>query len=147
MLSDPSFWSPATPLPQDVRKEILAQVALGGFGTDLLRGFGIEAAIACGHSLGQTAMLFAQGVWKHRQEMQNQLEKGDLFNTWLGGVRQPARSGMEGKVRMNRGVVVVDRPRNVVEATLGKQSLKVFLLLTNAPDEVVLGGDPSDLSN
>ena len=147
MLSDPSFWSPATPLPQDVRKEILAQVALGGFGTDLLRGFGIEAAIACGHSLGQTAMLFAQGVWKHRQEMQNQLEKGDLFNTWLGGEFRAARKIWHGGEGPDEpwAAVVVDRPRNVVEATLGKQSLKVFLLLTNAPDEVVLGGDPSDL--
>ncbi len=147
MLSDPSFWSPATPLPQDVRKEILAQVALGGFGTDLLRGFGIEAAISCGHSLGQTAMLFAQGVWKHRREMQDQLEKGDLFNTWLGGEFRAARKIWHGGEGPDEpwAAVVVDRPRNVVEATLNKQSLKVFLLLTNAPDEVVLGGDPADL--
>ena len=147
MLSDPAFWSPSTPLPQDVRKEILAQVALGGFGTDLLRGFGVEAAISCGHSLGQTAMLFAQGVWKHRREMQDQMEKGDLFDTWLGGEFRAARQHWHGGDGPDEpwAAVVVDRPKTEVEEFISNQSLKVFLLITNAENEVVIGGDPGDL--
>ena len=146
MISDPSFWSPVTPLPQDIRQEILAQVALGGFGTDLLRGFGIEAAISCGHSLGQTAMLFAQGIWQHRREMQKQMEQGDLFDVWLGGEFRAARTAWEwDSMRTDPwGAMVIDRSRDEVERALHSTE-RCYLLLVNASDEVVLGGDPAEL--
>ena len=146
MISDPAFWSPMTPLPGDVREEILAQVALGGFGTDLLRGFGIEPVVSCGHSLGQTAMLFAQGVWQQRREMQNQMETGDLFDVWLGGEFRAARSAWNLKSMQETpwAACVVDRSRTEVERALRRYQ-RCFLLLVNASDEVVIGGDPTEI--
>lgn len=147
MISDPAFWSPVTPLPGDVRQEILAQVALGGFGTDLLSGFGVEASVACGHSLGQTAMLFAQGVWTKRSEMQEKMETGDLFNIWLGGEFKAARNQWHGGSGPDQpwGAMVVDRSRSEVEEALRQVTSRVYLLLVNADDEVVIGGDPREL--
>ena len=146
MISDSSFWSPVTPIPMDVREAILAQVSLGCFGTDLLRGFGLSPAIACGHSLGQTAMLFALGIWKNRQEMQSLLEKGNLFDTWLGGEFRAAREAwsLKNHEEVDWGARVVDRPLDEIEDAIQHQN-RIYRLIVNASNETVIGGRNSDL--
>ena len=127
--------------PQDA---ILAQVSLGCALTDLLAGADIVPAIAFGHSLGETTMLFALGAWRDRDGMLIRVEGSDLFTRSLAGPTEAAarhwRLPPGSTVRWRAGVV--DRSPREVDAALEGVEM-VHRMIVNAPRECVIGGEES----
>ncbi|MEE2857011.1 MAG: beta-ketoacyl synthase N-terminal-like domain-containing protein [Planctomycetota bacterium] len=145
-LAAPESWQPDADLPTDPRDAILAQVTLGCIGTDLLLGCGIDPERAAGHSLGETTMLFALRAWRDRQAMQQQMENDDLFTDWLaGGYRAAARewSYPPGR-KAHWAAAVIDGTEQQIRHAISSEP-RLELLVVNASNETVIGGDPEVL--
>ena len=120
---------------------IMGQVAYGIVMSDLLRSFGARPAAAIGYSLGETTSLFALRAWRGRDEMHARMIASPLFQSELAGECRAAQRawGLRPGQSVDWQVVIVNRPAYRVRHALA--SLKrVYLLITNAPDECVIGG-------
>ncbi|MDA0225738.1 MAG: acyltransferase domain-containing protein, partial [Proteobacteria bacterium] len=111
----------------DHRALISGQVCFGTMVADLAMHFGIKPDAAIGYSLGESTALLALRAWRQRDEMMNRLNASSLFaqdlvggETWVAGV--------------------VDRSAKTVRVALGERK-QVYLLISNTPDECVIGGD------
>lgn len=134
--------------PLSCQDAILAQVSLGCAFTGLLKAAGIVPAIAFGHSLGETTMLFASGAWRDRDGMLIRLEGSELFTHALAGPCEAAarhwRLPHGSEVCWRAGVV--DRSPREVDAALEGVD-RVHRMIINAPRECVIGGEESVIQN
>ncbi|MGE4619244.1 MAG: beta-ketoacyl synthase N-terminal-like domain-containing protein [Planctomycetota bacterium] len=145
-LGTANHWAPDSQIPQDPRDSILSQVTLGCIGTDLLLGCGIIPQRAAGHSLGETTMLFALRAWRNRTAMQEQLLRDDLFSSWLAGEHRAAAQAWQLPTgsRADWQVAVVNAPENEIRSAIASHP-RLYLLVVNADQESVIGGDPVQL--
>ena len=123
------FWNGSftAELLADHRALICGQVCFGTMVADLAAHFGIKPDAAIGYSLGESTALLALRVWRQRDDMLDRLSNSSLFARDLAG-------GPEWVTGM------VDRSAQTVRAAIGGRG-HVYLLISNTPDECVVGGD------
>lgn len=107
-----------------------------------LKAFEIRHDAVAGYSLGESAMMFATGAWSEANDMMMQMEAADLFKTQLFGPCLAFRQAFN---------VPANYPLKWTAAWLNCTKEKVLaamqnlpytaLLIVDAPDECVIGGD------
>ena len=122
------FWqSPLAPeLLRDHRALISGQLCFGAMLADLAAHFGLKPDAAIGYSLGESTALVALRAWRERDAMLERLSASPLFERDLAGGPDWATG-------------VVDRAAEKVRAAIGR-SKDVYLLISNTPEECVIGG-------
>ncbi len=130
----------------DHLKMIMGQVAHGVAMSDLVRHLGVQPAAVIGYSLGETTSLFAMRAWRDRDEMLQRMRSSPLFQSDLAGACNAARKawGLSTDDAIDWRVVVVNRPTREVKRAVARQRY-AYLLITNAPDECVIGGHNDDV--
>ncbi|HRX84507.1 MAG TPA: hypothetical protein P5572_05755 [Phycisphaerae bacterium] len=132
----------------DNRAMIMGQVAYGALMSDVLSHLGLKPRAVIGYSLGETAGLFALRAWRERDEMFRRMQASPLFATELAGpcdaARRAWRLGDDESVDWR--VVLVNRPASEVRQAV-LRSQRVYLLITNAPEECVIGGRGGDVED
>jgi PfaB family protein len=120
---------------------IFGQVLHGSVMTHLVRKFGIKPDAVIGYSLGESAGLFAVGVWPDRGQMLERMLGTNLFRTELAGACNAARNAWKipDDEDMNWCAAVVNRPADRVQTTIDNHPF-VRLLIINTPDQCVIGG-------
>ncbi|MCZ6803834.1 MAG: beta-ketoacyl synthase N-terminal-like domain-containing protein [Proteobacteria bacterium] len=125
---------------------IFGQVWLGTFVSDVIASFGIKPDAVIGYSLGETAGFFSTRTWTARDEMLQRIQQSTLFTEELAG---PCRSvqkawGTDNSIDWALGVIntSADKVKSVVD-----KYEHVYLLIVNTPDECVIGGDRTALSD
>ncbi len=120
---------------------IMGQVAHGVMMSDLLRMLGARPTAVIGYSLGETTSLFALRAWRDRDEMLRRMSESPLFQTDLAGACLAARKawGLSTDESVDWRVAVVNRPAREVRRAVARVK-HAYLLITNAPDECVVGG-------
>jgi acyl transferase domain-containing protein len=128
-------------LTSDPLNMIFGQVVFGGLMTEVLEKFKIRPNALIGYSLGESAALFANGVWRDRGDMLKRMQATDLFTTQLAGPCQALRTAwkISPEKSIQWRVAVVNRAEEVVRDTLEKIP-HTRLLIVNTPDECVIGG-------
>ncbi len=120
---------------------IMGQVACSVAMNDLLVHLGVNPSSVIGYSLGETAAMFATRAWRDRDDMFRRMHASPLFRTELAGsydaVARCWRFANDEPVDWR--VVVVNRPAGEVRRVLAGRE-RVYLLIVNAPDECVVGG-------
>ena len=125
----------------DVLALMLGQVAHGVTMSDLLRGFGVQPSAVIGYSLGESTALFAMRAWRARDEMYERMRQSPLFRSELVGRCEAARRAwaLAAGDTVDWRSVVVNRRGDVVRDALAGVD-RAYLLIVNAPDECVIGG-------
>ena len=125
---------------------IMGQVAHGVVMSDLLQLLGIHPAAVIGYSLGETTGLFALRAWQGRDEMLDRMSASPLFQSDLAGQCNAARKawGLADDVPVDWRVVVLNRAAEDVHRIVA-DVLHTYLLITNAPDECVVGGQRGEI--
>ena len=120
---------------------ILGQVAHGVAMSDLLRGLGVQPSAAIGYSLGESTALFAMRAWRERDEMYERMRRSPLFQSELVGRCEAARRAwaLAADDTVDWRSVVVNRDVDAVRDIIVGVD-RVYLLIVNAPDECVVGG-------
>jgi len=128
-------------LQSDPLNMIFGQVVFGSLMTDILKRFSIPADAVIGYSLGESAALFAHGVWSDRGDMLTRMQATDLFTTQLAGPCQSLRRAWNfpDSQPASWKVAVVNRPSVRVRKILSDIE-HVRLLIVNTPEECVIGG-------
>ncbi len=128
-------------LKADVLNMIFGQVVFGDLMTRILKTFSVPTNAIIGYSLGESAGLFAHGVWPDRGEMLRRMRKSDLFTTQIAGPCQSLRKAWDipGGLEILWRVAVINRPAETVRKVL-QEIPHVRLLIVNTPDECVIGG-------
>ncbi len=128
----------------DAVAAIFAQVATGALVTDVLRDCGVKPSAAIGYSLGETASLFSNRVWRDRDGMLERMLASPLFAKELSGPCDAARRAWDlpAGEPVDWRVGVVDRSAATVREQL-KADSRAYVLIANTPDETVIGGDRS----
>jgi PfaB family protein len=142
-----SSWQPgwetdaADNLKSDPLNMIFGQVVFGGLATDILKRFAIAADAVIGYSLGESAALFAHGIWPDRGEMLKRMQATDLFSDQLAGPCRSLRRAWQinGDASVDWKVAVINRPAERVRQAISGIP-HVRLLIINTPDECVIGG-------
>ncbi|AMV37010.1 beta-ketoacyl synthase N-terminal-like domain-containing protein [Planctomyces sp. SH-PL62] len=126
---------------EDHRPVILGQISVGALMTSLFLKLGVRPSAAVGYSLGESAALVSLGAWSDRDEMTRRLRESPLFSTELAGPCLGARRlwGLADDEEVDWVAAIVPRSREQVEAAIGDES-RVYVLIRNADDEVVIGG-------
>ena len=125
----------------DILTLMLGQVAHGVAMSDLLRGFGVQPSAVIGYSLGESTALFAMRAWRARDEMYGRMRRSPLFQSELVGRCEAARRtwALAAADTVDWRSVVVNRREDAVRAALAGVD-RAYLLIVNAPDECVVGG-------
>jgi len=123
---------------------IFGQVVHGSVMTCLVKQFGIKPHAVIGYSLGESAGLFAMGVWPDRGQMLKRMLTTNLFSTELAGPCNAARIAWKipDDEDVNWCVAVVNRPADRVKTKIDKQPF-ARLLIINTTDQCVIGGQKS----
>lgn len=127
-------------------ERILGHVTVASLAARSLLDRGIRPAAVLGSSLGETASMFALGVWRDRDAMLERLRTSDLFTRQLAGPCRAAARHWELPAGERAGWVsgVVDRPAETVRRAIsGRQ--RVALQIVSTPGECVIGGDPREV--
>jgi len=106
---------------------------------------GVKPGAAFGHSMGELSMLFSSGAWGNTDYMSNTLHSTATFKNRLVGemevVRQawdlPAASEDEKPIW---GTYTLRTSPEKAAAVLAEEE-RVFLIIINAPNEIVIAGD------
>jgi PfaB family protein len=107
---------------------------------------GIRPAAAFGYSLGETAMLYASGVWGQGDAAAARLADSPVFRERLAGPRQAIRefwggsNGASVDVPQWANFLLMAAPEKVQRALEAEKN--VYLTHINTPRQVVIGGDP-----
>ena len=125
---------------------IFGQVVQGAVMTRLVNGFGIRPHAMIGYSLGESAGLFAFGVWPDRGQMLKRMLDTNLFFTELAGPCHAARKAWKipDNEDVNWCVAVVNRSADRVRTLIDNGSF-IRLLIINTPDQCVIGGREPDV--
>ncbi|MBE9006345.1 type I polyketide synthase [Fortiea sp. LEGE XX443] len=124
------------------------EICFTGFMTAILGDyFQIKPQSAFGYSLGETSMMFAQGVWTNFEQTSKILNSSSLFKTRLSGpknaVREYWRLPLQQKIQEDNlwcNYVLLCPIFRVQEAI--KAEKKVYVTLINTPEEVIISGEP-----
>jgi len=136
------FWNADNFSVLDHKDVIFGQVWLGTMMSDVTASFGIKPDAIIGHSLGETAGLFATRTWIDRDEMLQRMQKTSLFTHDLAGPCESVRKAwdLSADETVDWQIGVVDLSAEIVRKTLKNHS-RVYLLIINTPHECVIGGD------
>ena len=136
------FWRAESENPLSHEEVIFGQVWLGTFISDIMSQFDIKPDAIIGYSLGETAGLFSTRTWSDRDEMLRRIQKTDLFTEALAGPCYAVRDAwqLNDSETVDWLIGVVDRPADEVTQTLTEHP-RAYLLITNSPNECVVGGD------
>ncbi len=139
--ADSRFWQQGNNGPLTHEQAIFAQVWLGTFISDVISSFNVRPDAIIGYSLGETAGLFATRTWTDRDLMLERMEISSLFKSELAGKCEAIRKtwGLSGYVEVDWLVGVVNCPADMVEEHISKLPW-IYRLITNTPDECVIGG-------
>jgi acyl transferase domain-containing protein/3-hydroxymyristoyl/3-hydroxydecanoyl-(acyl carrier protein) dehydratase len=140
---DPKLWWTSERSAPDQCGPILGQVVFGSAMTDLLALFGIAPDAVVGYSLGESSALFATRAWTERDLMHERLDASPLFRTDLCGPRNAARDawGLHPDEPVDWSAGLVPVPAERVSRTIAELGLnRVHVLIVNAPEETVVGG-------
>ena len=138
-----------------------SETGFAGFMTTILRDyFKVKPQAAFGYSLGETSMMYAQGVWDDIEQSSDVLNTSAIFQTRLAGTKEAVREywqlSDEHQGELWRTYVVManseavkeklEHPRQSLfagnqEERAGSQN-RVYLTQINTPKEVVIAGDP-----
>ena len=113
--------------------------------TRLLRDiFGVQPRAALGYSLGEVSMLWALGVWRDGDAGNEAWQTSPLFTTRLCGPMEAVRAFWELPPGMEADlwhVYILKASVKRVQAQVQHEP-RVYLTITNTPQEVVIAGDP-----
>ena len=121
-----------------------SETGFAGFMTTILRDyFQVKPQAAFGYSLGETSMMYAQGVWDDIEQSSNLLNASSLFKTRLAGKKEAVReywqlSDEPGELW--RTYVVMANSEAIQEKL--KAESRVYLTQISTPKEAVIAGDP-----
>jgi PfaB family protein len=121
-----------------------SETGFAGLMTTILRDyFQLLPQAAFGYSLGETSMMYAQGVWDDIEQSSNVLNTSTLFKTRLAGTKEAIReywqlSDEPGELWCT---YVVMANSEVVKEKLQKEN-RVYLTQISTNKEVVIAGDP-----
>ena len=126
---------------------IFGQVLFGSIMTRVAEKFKIKPNAAIGHSLGETASLFALKVWDNPGEMLLRMERSDLFTKKLAGDFTEAAKlwKLASGIRPQWGVAAVNRSRKEIESAIKKFN-RLYILIVNTLKETIIGGDIDELN-
>lgn len=123
-----------------------SETGFAGLITTILRDyFQLHPQAAFGYSLGETSMMYSQGVWNDLDRSSNLLNTSPLFKTRLAGSQDAVReywhlSARESQKELWRTYVVMansDEVRNKLEG-----ENRVYLTQISTLQEVVIAGEP-----
>ena len=121
-----------------------SETGFAGFMTTILQKyFKLKPQAAFGYSLGETSMMYAQGVWDDIEQSSDLLNASDLFETRLSGKKEAVKEYWQlsdEREELWRTYVVMANSK-VVEEKL-QQEERVYLTQISTPKEVVIAGDP-----
>jgi len=137
-----NLWATEIDQPLSHEEVIFGQVWLGTFVSDVISQFDITPDAIIGYSLGETAGLFSTRTWTDRDEMLRRIKETDLFTEALAGPCDAVRNTwqLNDSETVDWLIGVVDRPADEVNQTLTEHP-RAYLLITNTPNECVVGGD------
>jgi len=125
----------------DPLSTILGQVTHGAAVSRLVETFGVSPSAVIGHSLGESAGLFATGAWRDRDEMLRRMRDTDLFTHALFGPCEAVRQAWQipGDTAIDWCAAAVNRSADQV-----REALTAFpyarLLIVNTDEQCVIGG-------
>ena len=122
-----------------------SETGFAGFMTTILRDyFKVKPEAAFGYSLGETSMMYAQGVWGDIEQSSDLINASTLFKTRLAGTKEAVREywqlSDEQQGELWRTYVVMANSEAVREKL--KPESRVYLTQISTPKEVVIAGDP-----
>jgi PfaB family protein len=130
-----------------------SETGFAGFITTILRDyFQLKPQAAFGYSLGETSMMYAQGVWGDIDRSSDVINTSPLFKTRLAGNKEAVREywqlSEEQSGELWRTYVVMANS-DVIKEKLRSRSVgcaqshqRVFLTQISTPNEAVIAGDP-----
>jgi PfaB family protein len=152
----PRSWHKLTPreleakegeLMNDPLAMLESETGFAGFMTTILRDyFQVKPQAAFGYSLGETSMMYAQGVWGDIDRSSDVLNTSPLFKTRLAGTKEAVReywqlaNEQHQQQELWRTYVVMANSELVQEKLQGEN--RVYLTQISTPKEVVIAGDP-----
>jgi acyl transferase domain-containing protein/3-hydroxymyristoyl/3-hydroxydecanoyl-(acyl carrier protein) dehydratase len=122
------------------RGVLLAHVGHGIAVSDALQRLGIRPDAWIGYSLGESTALLASRTWRERDVLCQRVEASPLFRTQLLGDYSVMRQAWGGQARWK--AVLVPKDKTQAAACLVGHTA---LLIVNAPNECVIGGDAPDV--
>ncbi|MBD2203727.1 PfaB family protein [Calothrix sp. FACHB-1219] len=111
--------------------------------TDIMQQyFQIKPQVAFGYSMGESTMMYSLGVWSNADEGSQFIHDSPLFHTRLIGTKQTVSEywGEPAGENLWSSHVLMASPAAVKECL--QQEPRVYLTHINAPQEVVIAGDP-----
>jgi acyl transferase domain-containing protein/3-hydroxymyristoyl/3-hydroxydecanoyl-(acyl carrier protein) dehydratase len=140
------YWDRRAVNQADPRALLFAQVSIGTLVSDLLARFNIAPAAVIGYSLGESAGMFGTRAWKDRDDMYQRMQESTLFVSDLAAPFNSARA--QWRLSDNETVdwyigVIAASPTAVRQAL--QPGMKAYLLIINAADECVIGGERCDV--
>lgn len=108
--------------------------------------FQLQPQCVFGYSLGEISMMLAQGIWTEFLDGSNSFNSSSLFKTRLTGSKNAVREywGLpqveDGQGEEFWGNYILICPVSRVKEAI-KHENRVYLLLINTPEEVVIAGD------
>ncbi|WP_250121610.1 PfaB family protein [Chroococcidiopsis sp. CCMEE 29] len=123
-----------------------SETGFAGLITAILKDyFKVQPQSAFGYSLGETSMMFAQGVWTSFNQLSDALNSSQLFSTRLSGAKNAVREywglpqGQNHKAEFWSTYVLM-APASQVRECL-KHEKRVYLTQINTPKELIIAGD------
>lgn len=122
-----------------------SETGFAGFITTILRDyFQVEPDAAFGYSLGETSMMYAQGIWGDIERSSDVINTSALFKTRLSGTKEVVREYWQlADTQQNElwRTYVVMVNSELVREKLQTES-RVYLTQISTPKEVIIAGDP-----
>lgn len=166
----PRSWHQLSPREREAKERELmndplamleSETGFAGFITTILRDyFQVKPEAAFGYSLGETSMMYAQGIWGNIDRSSDILNTSALFKTRLSGTKETVREywqlpdTQQGELWRTYVVMAnselvrekLKQPRQSLFAgdqqdRAGSQS-RVYLTQISTPNEVIIAGDP-----
>ena len=106
---------------------------------------GVQPEAAFGHSMGELSMLFSSGAWNNTDYMSNTLHNTPTFQNRLVGEMDVVRKAWdlpppkEGEKPIWGTYTLRTSPEKAAEVLAEEE--RVFLIIINAPNEIVIAGD------
>ncbi|MCN4143576.1 MAG: hypothetical protein LC437_00400 [Thiohalomonas sp.] len=106
---------------------------------------GVQPGTAFGHSMGELSMLFSSGAWSNTDYMSNTLYSTATFHNRLVGEMEVVRQAWnlppssEDEKPIWGTYTLRTSPKKAAEVLAEEE--RVFLIIINAPNEIVIAGD------
>lgn len=123
-----------------------SETGFAGLITAILKDyFKVKPQCAFGYSLGETSMMFSQGVWTSFNQLSDALNSSQLFSTRLSGAKNAVREywglpqGQNNEAEFWSTYVLMASVSQVRECL--KHEKRVYLTQINTPKELIIAGD------